>query len=206
MAKKVFLIRHGKLGTEFQGRFMGKTDVGLSVIGRKQAAALAGPFGKLKNAHFIVSPLQRTRETALLALAASGQSFDIDSDLREIDFGLWEQKTFKQISMMDSAGVERWSNFDNDFVFPGGEAIQSFIARIHAVAQRIAQDPAEIVAAITHGGIIRFLICHYLGLDMRNYLLFDVQPASVSMITLYNMQGILNCFNDICHLEVMACG
>ncbi len=206
MAKKVVLIRHGILDIEYQGRFMGKTDVGLSVIGQKQATALAGPFGKLKDAHFIVSPLQRARETARLALAASGQPFKTDLDLREIDFGLWEQKTFEQINIMDSAGVERWSNFDHDFVFPGGEAIQSFIARIHTVAQRIAQDPAETVAAITHGGIIRFLICHYLGLNMRNYLLFDVQPASLSVITLYNEQGILNSFNDLCHLEGIDCG
>lgn len=206
MAKKVVLIRHGVLDIEYHGRFMGKTDVGLSAIGRKQAAALAGPFGKLKDAHFIVSPLQRTRETARLALAASGQTFNIDFDLREIDFGLWEQKTFEQISAMDAAGVERWSNFDNDFTFPGGEAIQSFITRIRTVAERIAQDPAETVVTITHGGIIRFLICHYLGLSMRNYLLFDVQPASVSVLTLYDGQGILNSFNDVCHLEAMTCG
>ncbi|NTW77456.1 MAG: histidine phosphatase family protein, partial [Syntrophaceae bacterium] len=109
-------------------------------------------------------------------------------------------------SMTDPAGVERWSNFDNDFVFPGGEAIQSFIGRVRTAAQRIAQDPAQTVAVITHGGIIRFLICHYLGLDMRNYLLFDVQPASLSVITLYDGQGILNSLNNLCHLEGSLCG
>ncbi|NTW77162.1 MAG: histidine phosphatase family protein, partial [Syntrophaceae bacterium] len=126
MAKKLVMIRHGVLDSEYHGRFMGKTDVGLSAAGQKQAAALALPMDNLREAHFIVSPLRRTLETARLALAASGQSFDIDSDLREIDFGLWEEKTFAEISMTDPAGVERWSNFDNDFVFPGGEAIQSF--------------------------------------------------------------------------------
>src|SRR5512137_2268266 len=124
MAKKLVMIRHGVLDDEYQGRFMGKTDVGLSAVGRKQASALAGPIGRLKAAHFIVSPLRRTLETARLAMA--GRSFDVDPDLREIDFGSWEEKTFAQISMTDSLGVERWSKFDNDFVFPGGEAIQSF--------------------------------------------------------------------------------
>ena len=88
------MVRHGVLDIEYHGRFMGKTDVGLSAVGRKQAAALAGPIGNLSEAHFIVSPLRRTQETARMALAAAEQSFDVDSDLREIDFGSWEGKTF----------------------------------------------------------------------------------------------------------------
>jgi alpha-ribazole phosphatase len=206
MAKKLVMVRHGVLDIEYHGRFMGKTDVGLSAVGRKQSLALAGPLGNLSEAHFIVSPLRRTQETARIALAAAKQSFDIDPALREIDFGSWEGKTFDQISRADSLSVERWSNFDNDFVFPGGEAIASFIQRVRALAGRVADDPAQTVVVITHGGIIRFLICHYLGLEMRHYLLFDVQPASLSGITLYDRQGILNRLNDLCHLEGRNCG
>jgi alpha-ribazole phosphatase len=206
MAKKLVMIRHGVLDTEYHGRFMGKTDVGLSVVGRKQTAALAGTVGNLKEAHFMVSPLRRTQETARLALAAAEHSFDVDPALREIDFGSWEGKTFDEISRADASGVEQWSNFDHDFVFPGGEAIASFIERVRDVARRIADDPAETVVVITHGGIIRFLICHYLGLDLRHYLLFDVQPASLSVINLYDQMGVLVRLNDLCHLEEIVCG
>lgn len=206
MAEKLVMVRHGVLDTECRGRFMGKTDVGLSAEGRKQAAALAGPMSTLSGSHFLVSPMRRTRETARIALEGTQWPFDVDSDLREIDFGSWEKKTFSQISSEDSLNVERWSNFDRGFVFPGGEAIESFIGRVRALAQRIADDPAQTVVVITHGGIIRFLICHYLGLDMRNYLLFDVQPASLSTVTLYDGQGILSRLNDLCHLEGSVCG
>jgi len=206
VAKKLVMIRHGVLDIEYQGCFMGKTDVGLSATGRKQAAALAGPISSLGAAHFLVSPLRRTLETARIALTASQQPFDADSCLREIDFGSWETKTFAQISIADSSAVQRWCNFDHNFAFPGGEAIPSFIQRVRELAQRIAADPAETVVVVTHGGIIRFLICHYLGLDFRHYLLFDVQPASLSVITLYEEKGILNRLNDSCHLEGINCG
>ncbi|MGV8057538.1 MAG: histidine phosphatase family protein [Smithellaceae bacterium] len=206
MAKKLIMIRHGALDIQYSSVFMGKTDVSLSGAGRKQAAALSGPLSSLRAVHFIVSPLQRALETAQLALAATGQSFDVDSDLREIDFGFWEGKTFAEISMLSPSDVQRWSNFDNDFVFPGGETISSFMQRVRELAQRIAADPAENVVVITHGGIIRFLICYYLGLDIRHYLLFDVQPASLSVITLYDGKGILNRLNDLCHLEGSDCG
>ena len=206
VAKKLVMIRHGALDIEYQGCFVGKTDVGLSATGRKQAAAIAGPIGSLGAVHVIASPLRRALETAGIALEPLDQSFDIVSGLREIDFGSWEGKTFAEISRADSSAVERWSNFDSDFVFPGGEAMASFTQRVRDLAQRIASDPAETVVAVTHGGIIRFLICHYLGLDLRHYLLFDVQHASLSALNLYEQKGVLTRLNDLCHLEGHDCG
>jgi len=206
VAKKLVMIRHGALDIEYQGCFVGKTDVGLSAAGRKQAATIAGPIDKLGVAHVITSPLRRTLETAGIALEPLGQSFDVVSDLREIDFGSWEGKTFAEISRADSSAVERWSHFAPDFVFPGGEAMASFTERVRDLAERIASDPAETVVAITHGGIIRFLICHYLGLELRHYLLFDIQHASLSALNLYDQKGVLTRLNDLCHLEGHDCG
>ena len=206
MAKELILIRHGALDSTCSNRFIGKTDVGLSEHGRKQSEAISGPISRLKAAHFIASPLRRTCETARLALSPSGQHFDIDSDLREIDFGAWEQKTFSEMSAEDPASVTLWNHFDDNFMFPEGEALQSFIERIRGFAQRAANDPAETLVAITHGGVIRFLICHLLGLSLRHYLLFDVQPASICTIRLYDQSGVLTRLNDICHLEACCHG
>lgn len=201
VAKKLALIRHGVVEDAFANRYIGKTDVGLSAVGMKQAAAAAGPIGKLGPAHFLVSPLRRAEETARIALTSGMHSFDIDADLREIDFGVWEQKTFAQICAADPESVSRWNDFDEHFVFPEGESLQSFIGRVRALAKRIAADPAETVVAVTHGGVIRFLICHFLGLDFRRYLLFNVHPASVSVIDLYGQTGVLTRLNDVGHLE-----
>ena len=206
VAKKLVMIRHGALDIKYQGCFVGKTDVGLSATGRKQAAAITGPIGNLGAVHVITSPLRRTLETVGIALEPLDQSFDVVSGLREIDFGFWEGKTFAEISMADSSAVEHWSNFDPDFVFPGGEAMASFVKRVRDLAQRISSDPAETVVAVTHGGIIRFLICHYLGLDLRHYLLFDIQHASLSTLNLYDQKGVLTRLNDLCHLEGHDCG
>jgi alpha-ribazole phosphatase len=206
MAKKLVMIRHGALDIEYQGCFLGKTDVGLSDAGRKQAATITGQLGSLGAVHFIVSPLRRTRETAQIAIRPAGQSFDVDADLREINFGFWEGKTFTEINSAGSRDIERWNNFNNDFVFPGGEAMATFLERVRALAKRITADSAETVVTFTHGGIIRFLICQYLGLDPRHYLLFDVQPASISVINLYGNKGILTRLNDLCHLEGCDCG
>lgn len=206
MAKELILIRHGALDLRYSNCFIGKTDVSLSEFGRKQAEAISGPISRLKAAHFIASPLRRTCETAQIALIPSGQHFDQDPDLREIDFGAWEQKAFTEINASASASVANWSNFDDNFMFPEGEALQSFIQRVSRFAKRAAGDPAKTVVAVTHGGVIRFLICHLLGLPLRHYLLFDVQYASICAIRLYDQGGVLTRLNDICHLEACCHG
>ena len=146
-------------------------------------------------AHILCSPLLRTRETAGIALGA-GRDLHHDDDLREIDFGRWEGMSFAEIAAADPAAVDRWAALDEDFAFPGGEGIGAFRERIGAAAGRIAADPAGTVVAITHGGVIRLLICRFLGLDYRHYLLFDVRPASISEIRIEGGRGVLTRLND----------
>jgi alpha-ribazole phosphatase len=200
MTKRVILIRHGDLGEDCRGRYIGRTDVPLSEVGKRQASALAGELKGLKGAHILCSPLLRTRETAKMALGARG-AFDIDPELREIDFGRWEGMGFAEIAAADPAAVERWAALDEDFAFPGGERFGDFSHRIGTVAGRIATDPAGTVVAFTHGGVIRYLICRFLGLEDRHFLLFDVQPGALSELLLDGNRGVLTRFNDRCHLE-----
>jgi broad specificity phosphatase PhoE len=202
MAERLILIRHGDLGTRRRGRYIGRTDAPLSQEGRRQAAALAGPLvRRLNGASVLVSPLRRTRETAECALGR-GANFAIDSDLREIDFGRWEGMGFAEILAADPATVDRWAALVDDFAFPDGESIGNFRKRIGAAAGRIAADPAQTVVVVTHGGVIRFLICHFLGLSDRAHLLFDVQPASISEIRIDGGKGVLTLLNERRHMEM----
>lgn len=202
MAARLILVRHGNLGDRFRGRYLGRTDAPLSAEGRRQAAALAGPLARVQNeANLLVSPLRRTRETAELALGR-GANFAVDSDLREIDFGRWEGRDFAGILAADPAAVDRWAALADDFAFPDGESLEHFRKRIGAVAERIATDPAETAVAVTHGGVIRFLICHFLELSDRAHLLFEVQPASISEIRIDGGKGVLTLLNDRRHLEM----
>jgi alpha-ribazole phosphatase len=201
MAGRLLLIRHGDLGEGCRGRYIGRTDTPLSEKGRRQAAALAGPLAHPAGARLCCSPLLRCRETAEIALNDAPGRLEIVDDLREVDFGAWEGKNFAEIIAADPAGVDRWAALEEDFSFPGGDGIGAFRERIRAAAGRIVADPAETVVAFTHGGVIRLLICCFLGLDYRHYLLFDIQPASVSELSLDGRKGVLTRLNDRCHLE-----
>lgn len=200
MANQLILIRHGDLGDRCRGRYIGRTDPPLSSEGRRQAEALAGPAARLNGAHFLASPLRRTRETAEIALGTHGR-FEIVENLREIDFGRWEGMSFAEIAAADPAAVDRWAALDDAFAFPEGEGIKAFQERIRAAAERIAADPAGTIVVFAHGGVIRFLICHFLGLPDRHHLLFDIRPASISEIRIDGGCGVLTRLNDWHHLE-----
>jgi alpha-ribazole phosphatase len=199
MTQRLILVRHGDLGEGCRGRYIGRTDAPLAAEGRRQAAALAGELGRLDGAHILCSPLLRARETAEIALGADA-AFTIEDDLREIDFGRWETMSFAEIAAADPAAVDRWAALEDDFTFPGGESIGAFRKRIGAAAGRITEAPVETAVAFSHGGVIRLLICHFLGLEYRRYLLFDVRPGSLSEISIEGGKGVLTRLNDRCHL------
>lgn len=200
MAERLILIRHGDLGERWRGRYVGRIDVPLSAEGRQQAVALAIPVDRMDRARFWVSPLLRARETAEIALGGTGR-FEVDENLREIDFGRWDGMSFPEILAADPDAVDRWSAMEEGFVFPEGEGIADFRKRIRAAAERIIADPAESVVLFAHGGVIRFLICRFLGLPDRHHLLFEIGPASVSEIRVGG-GGVLTLLNDRHHLGV----
>jgi alpha-ribazole phosphatase len=200
MAERLILIRHGDLGKRWRGRYVGRTDPPLSAEGKRQAAALAGPVARLNSARFFASPLRRTRETAEIALGTD-RRFEIDENLREIDFGRWEGMNFAEIAAADPVAVDCWAALEDAFAFPKGEGIANFRERIRAAAERIIADHAGTVVLFAHGGVIRFLICRFLGLPDRHHLLFDIRPASLSEIRIDGGCGVLTRLNDRHHLE-----
>lgn len=199
---QVYLIRHGDTGEALKGRFVGRQDVPLSPLGQRQSAALS-QCSELKSCReAFCSPMLRVRETV------GHSELDLlcrqDEDLREIDFGRWEALSFDEISREYPAEVDRWARLNPDFRFPEGEAYADFLQRIQQAAERIARAAAsqsEPLAVFAHGGVIRALICQWLGLPAKHYLLFEIAPASVSAVRLFGDQGVLIRLNDLSHLR-----
>jgi alpha-ribazole phosphatase len=199
---QVFLIRHGDTGEALNGRFVGRQDVPLSPLGRQQGAALARCSELQRCREAFCSPMLRARET----LEQSGLDLvcQQDEDLREIDFGQWEALSFAEITRDYPVEVDRWARLEHDFRFPEGEAFAAFLQRIQKAAERIARAAAarkKPVAVFAHGGVIRILICHWLGLPARHYLVFEIDPASISTVRLFGDRGVLMRLNDLSHLR-----
>lgn len=189
MAKRILLLRHASLGPDWSGKLLGATDASLDVVGRKRAEAAGELLRSLRADRLWASPMRRCLETAQLAFGS--QEFHVDPDLREIDFGRGEGKSFAQFAQEEPGLAERWAEFRDDFAFPGGESVSGFCGRVARAAERLAASAAETVLTITHGGVIRAMLCHYLGLDAKHYLLFDVDYLGLAEIRLFGPRGVL---------------
>jgi alpha-ribazole phosphatase len=189
MAKRLLLVRHARVAANPAGRFIGSTDLPLDAQGQSQCRTLAARVASLAPRRCYSSPMQRCTQTA--RVLAGDLTVDLDHDLREIDFGRWENCSFAEVRAADPELVERWATFAPDFAFPGGEGLADFLCRIRATADRLVEEPAETVLAVTHGGVIRAMICYLLGLDPRQYVLFHVGYAAMAVIDLFDGQGVL---------------
>jgi alpha-ribazole phosphatase len=187
MAKRLVLVRHARVDTG--GRLVGATDVPLDDAGRAQSRALADRLGRYAPVACFCSPMQRCLETAR---AASTLPLQVDPDLREIDFGRWENRTFAEAAADSPETMRRWAAFDADFAFPGGESVGGFLKRVRNAAARLADAEAEVVAAVTHGGVIRAMLCHLLGIEPRHYAAFNVPFATVVVVELFDGGGLLS--------------
>ena len=63
--------------------------------------------------------------------------------------------------------------------------------RIERLGKRLAAIDTESVVVFTHGGVVRALVCHLLGLELRHYLLFDVGLATVATLHVWDGRGVL---------------
>jgi broad specificity phosphatase PhoE len=184
-SKTILLLRHGATSLNSQRRFIGSTDIHLSKTGRWQLASAARLVRPYNPRYCFSSPMRRCQETAREVLAGSDLESEILLDLREIDFGEWEQKTFEEIQAADQSRIRRWAKFDPAFSFPNGERIGDFVSRVKRVARRISSSDHPSVLVITYGGVIRLLLCQFLGLPARNYLLFEPGPGSLAVVNLF---------------------
>ena len=194
--RQIFLARHGTTGERYQGRFVGSTDVPLAAEGEVESRELAQRIGtRFQPDECWCSPLQRTRQTAaIVSETLGGITVTCVEELREIDFGRWEGLSFNEMAANDPDLVAEWTANPENFKFPGGEKIAEFRARVRSVAKRFAAMDDDVLV-IAHGGVIRAMLCHYLGLAMGNYVVFDAQPARLAVVTLFEERGVLSGFN-----------
>ena len=189
MATRLLLMRHARIEAQYVGRLIGATDLPLDPAGEAEARTLAGRLARWTPQACYCSPMRRCRQTA--AAVAPDLPPQVDPDLREVDFGVWETRTFAEAAADDPAEVDRWARFAPDLAFPGGETAAEFLRRVQNAAQRLVESPAQTVLAVSHGGVVRMMICHLLGLELRQYVAFDVPYCGLAVIDLLGGKGVL---------------
>lgn len=175
--RTIVLTRHGLTTRSHPEQHLGqRIDVPLSDDGHAQAAALAERLEPVALARIISSPLRRARETAAVVAArcrtaASGERYETDARLLEMDYGAWEGLTYAQIDERDGDARRRWAEDPAAMACPGGESGNDVAARVRDLLQELLAAPpaAGPILLVGHSTTNRILVCAALGIPIREY-------------------------------------
>ncbi len=187
MTQRLHLLRHGSTGAG--NRYIGSTDLPLSPDGAADLEGAADLLQRQEIDAVFCSPMRRCRQTVDRLGLAPGT--EIVEDLREIDFGRWEGLSFAEICATDGELVDRWAQGATDFAFPEGESLRDFLGRIDRIRMMLTATPARRPLLVTHGGVIRHLVCACLGIGPEKSLLFEIKPGRCTVIDIHSAGGVL---------------
>jgi len=124
-------------------------------------------------ARVLVSPALRARQTA----EALGLSAEIDTALRECDYGRWAGRKLKDLQAAEPEAIALWLS-DVSAAPHGGEALSALFQRVSTwLDQAMAGDNNTV--AITHSTLIRAAIVHLLAAPLASFWRIDVEPLSI---------------------------
>jgi broad specificity phosphatase PhoE len=182
MSLELTLVRHGCV----EGRsrvFRGRTDCPLSAAGVQQMDAVCDQLRVRRPDIILASPMQRCREPALAMAERLAVPVRIVPDLREIDFGEWEELSPAEAAVRwPREAAELYSEPDT-VTPPGGESFREFRERVvGALGRLLAEYASGHVVAVTHAGVIRVMLAHLLALETKQAMGFELQPASCCVL------------------------
>ena len=154
----VYLIRHGAAEPNLRKCFLGSTDAPLA----PQSRALLSGRRYPPAARVAVSPMKRCTETAEIIY---GGAYTVYPDLRETDFGEFENKSHSRL-LAEHPFYQTWLDSGGALTPPGGEPPGDFARRVCRCFLRIIDETERFpLAIVAHGGTIKALTDEYLDRD-----------------------------------------
>jgi broad specificity phosphatase PhoE len=177
---KLILVRHGETEANKRKINQGHACNGLASSGREQAEKLARRLREEHIAAIYVSDLPRARQTAEPLLTAHQQTpVQYESRLREWSLGCFENTPYGAIQQAAAdAGIpfERYKP-------EGGESIEDFRRRASSFYEELHErHPEETVLLITHGGFIKTLLVHLLGVPAEEHHRYVISNTGVTVL------------------------
>src|SRR5579859_3593984 len=185
MRQILFLIRHGETTWNVEHRLPGQfPGIELTEVGREQAKRLAEALAVFPLSAIISSPLERAVETAKYLAQGRDLTIQLEPDLMDIELGRWSGQNRDELFKSDPV----WAAFIRDPT-EGPEGVETFPAlerRVVAAVERWLkkETTGAYPAFVTHDDVIKVLIAHYIGLEVRRARLLVIENASVSVVVL----------------------
>jgi alpha-ribazole phosphatase/probable phosphoglycerate mutase len=177
------LIRHGEpVGGQ---RLRGAQDDPLSELGWQQMRTAIADHRPWQS--IIASPLKRCRFFADELASQHDIPLQIREQFREIGFGDWEGLTTAELMAREPQALKRYWRDPENHTPPNGEPLREFVARVHAAWEDLVEESTnQHRLLVCHGGVIRAILVHVLGMPTSRLWNIDVPYANVSRIVVHH--------------------
>lgn len=146
----IYVIRHTSVDVP-QGTCYGSTDVPLASTFAGEAAQVSAQLAGVAFDKVFCSPLTRCRR---LAAYCGYPDAEVDSRLREVNFGAWEMRSYDDLYAREPL----FCTWCDDYIHtqpPGGESMAQVLARFDAFLNDQLRDRSYgRVALFCHGGLL----------------------------------------------------
>ncbi len=175
----LYLIRHGQTDSNSQGRYLGSFEDELSAQGVNEIKKTKKFINNVSFDKVFSSERKRAIDSAKILV---DEEITCDYRLNERDFGIFENKTYKEICDSHPKEKKAWEENWIDYQIPKGESVRRAYERTAEFMRMLEKENYENCLVVTHGGIIRLVYCYILGGDLNNFWKFTAKNGSISMV------------------------
>jgi len=163
----LILIRHGETLWNTQLRMQGTLDSDLTPKGESQIRALGEFMSEVPFDFLYCSDSGRARKTAEAINKYTGHTLNFDKRLREKNLGIFEGLTSEEARERNPETFQLFKTAGANYVIDQGESTKQLLDRALEAIENIRQrHPHKVVVLITHGGVVRVLMKHVLGVPL----------------------------------------
>jgi broad specificity phosphatase PhoE len=184
---ELWLVRHGETEWSLSGAHTGRTDIPLTDRGRKRAEDIGRYLARRPFSLVLTSPLSRALETC--RIAGYGEVAQIDPDLREWDYGVYEGKTTASIRQT----IPDWSVWGSEI--PDGESVNEVGERARNVIERAVEADGDVLL-FAHGHILRILAACWAGLPDDSGRILALDTAALSILGYERETRVIRLWNE----------
>lgn len=198
---EIILIRHGETDWNSQQRMQGHSNSDLSEVGRGQIQALGELMKNVSFDHIYSSDSLRTSQTAEAITQYSGHTLQFDQRIREKNLGVFEGLTSTEAKERHPEIYRLFKTAGANYVIDEGESTQQLLERALEFIEEIRlRHPQERVVMVTHGGVVRVLMKHALGLSIDAPTRFIIKNTGIFGL-IWNENWLVTQMGGVSHLE-----
>jgi len=163
----LILIRHGETLWNTQLRMQGSLDSDLTAKGELQIKALGEWMKEVPFDYLYCSDSGRARKTAEAISKNTGHTLNVEERLREKDLGIFEGLTSEEARELYPETFHLFKTAGANYVIDQGESTQQLLDRaLEAIEEIRISHPQKVAVLVTHGGVVRVLMKHVLGVPL----------------------------------------